>query len=486
MRRSQPALLGILVMLGFCLMVGPAAAAPGRPASGPFVLFPSGGAVLPLPALTAALGQAPETSFCLPSTAPMRRVGGTGRIPLGRGPAGSFKQSSNWAGYDVTSDIHSIVQASWIQPALSPDSPNNSWSSFWVGLDGDGNGSVEQTGTGAYALNGSINYYAWYEMYPAAPVVIYGLTISPGDHMSAKVETNLQGTYWLTLTDVTTNTSYQTAQNGPYGNPCSAEIIAEAPTSASTGSICTLPDFGTVTFTNCAMLDLPLSTFHWYRIDLISGSGSLLAATYDLGTDGASFSVSTGGVPRTTVFGSDALWHRRPVTLTFRATEDAGGPGVAYTEHAVDGAGWVLGNSVTIGAPTDHSRDGIHTVRYRSVDRMGVVELTRSCRVRIDTRGPACKAYNATVKQGQTCRLYYYFKHPWSDVANLVLEIRTQSSVLKTRIAIGPCTMPPAPYVPWVNYQCKLPRGTYLLRLYGTDLAGNAQTVIGRAYLIVK
>jgi hypothetical protein len=93
--------------------------------------------------------------------------------------------------------------------------------------------------------------------------------------------------------------------------------------------------------------------------------------------------------PVTVVSGVDAAWHDAPVTVTFAATDNAGGSGVAYTQYSADaGKTWTKGSAVTIAAPPDHSGDGVHTITYRSVDDSGNVEAARSCKVRIDTTAP--------------------------------------------------------------------------------------------------
>ena len=58
--------------------------------------------------------------------------------------------SENWAGYAATGTAGSLtsVSSSWAQPAVTCGA-TDAFSSFWVGLDGDGTPTVEQTGTEA-------------------------------------------------------------------------------------------------------------------------------------------------------------------------------------------------------------------------------------------------------------------------------------------------------------------------------------------------
>ena len=69
--------------------------------------------------------------------------------------------------------------------------------------------------------------------------------IHPGDHMSASIVNNNNGTWTITLTDNTTGQSFTTTQ--AYSGPAqSAEWIEEAPTIG--GHVATLANYGQTTF----------------------------------------------------------------------------------------------------------------------------------------------------------------------------------------------------------------------------------------------
>ncbi|HXQ94923.1 MAG TPA: G1 family glutamic endopeptidase [Thermoplasmata archaeon] len=154
--------------------------------------------------------------------------------------------SSNWAGYAVISSTNKVtyVQGSWVQPTLTCTSANR-WSSFWVGIDGDGSNTVEQTGTEADCSSGTAVYSAWYEFYPAFPFN-FPITVHPGDTMKASVKyvSSTVG-FTVTLTDVTTGVSSHHSKKVPTAKHHSAEWIAEAPSSSS---VLPLSDFGTAHF----------------------------------------------------------------------------------------------------------------------------------------------------------------------------------------------------------------------------------------------
>jgi hypothetical protein len=241
-----------------------------------------------------------ELSAPLPHpSAPIRRIGHT--RPGFSGLLGSsLVTSGNWAGYDVTGGGFTSVTATWTQPVVQPDALDTD-SSFWVGLDGDGGSqTVEQTGTEGYSQDGTVFYDAWYEMYPADEVVISSLIINSGDVMTGSVTSDGAGHFTLTIADDTTGDSYTAPpEYSAAAQDESAEVIAEAPTNASTDDIIPLADFGTVQFTNCAFNGLPISGFDWNQIDMVSDSGATLASTSALSADGASFSVTTSGVTPT-------------------------------------------------------------------------------------------------------------------------------------------------------------------------------------------
>src|SRR2546423_2809052 len=109
--------------------------------------------------------------------------------------------STNWSGYAVTGSRYTSVSASWTEPTVSC-SGGTAYSSFWVGLDGDTSGTVEQTGTDSDCSGSTPQYYAWYEMYPKFPSN-FSNPVHAGDKMTASVTTNGSGSFTLTISDGT-------------------------------------------------------------------------------------------------------------------------------------------------------------------------------------------------------------------------------------------------------------------------------------------
>jgi len=198
----------------------------------------------------------------------------------------SQSTSSNWSGYSAINGHYTSVSAQWKQPTASCTS-QTTYSSFWVGLDGDGSNSVEQTGTSADCSGGSPRYYAWYEMYPKFPVNL-SIAIRPGDSITGSVTTNGNGRFTLTIRDTTTGGSFTTTQTLKRAKLASAEAIAEAP--SSSGGVLPLTNFGTASFSAVTVNGAAIGTFNPDRIDMVSG-GVTKAQTSAL-SGGTSFSVA--------------------------------------------------------------------------------------------------------------------------------------------------------------------------------------------------
>jgi hypothetical protein len=154
--------------------------------------------------------------------------------------------STNWSGYAITGPKGSVtdVKASWIVPQIQGQCPStDQFSSFWVGIDGYGSNTVEQIGTDSDCQNGQPVYYAWFEFYPHPSFTINTVQISPGNMISAEVQSNGKGQFTVTLTNESTQQTFSTSTKAPSAAQVSAEFIAEAP---SGPGVLPLADFGSV------------------------------------------------------------------------------------------------------------------------------------------------------------------------------------------------------------------------------------------------
>ncbi|HSX17932.1 MAG TPA: G1 family glutamic endopeptidase [Candidatus Saccharimonadales bacterium] len=166
--------------------------------------------------------------------------------------------SSNWSGYAAygSNGNFNSVSATWTQPAVQCNS-QSTYSSYWVGLDGYNNSTVEQLGTEGDCSGGNASYYAWYEMYPH-PGYYANITVHAGDVFNASVTYRNGGQYTLTLTDVSTGKAFSTTQRMSQAKRASAEVVVEAPWS---GGTLPLANFGTAGFTNSLANNQPLGGF---------------------------------------------------------------------------------------------------------------------------------------------------------------------------------------------------------------------------------
>lgn len=298
--------------------------------------------------------------------------------------------SLNWSGYAVTGAAGSVTDAkgSWVVPQVTCSS-TNAYSSFWVGIDGYSSNAVEQTGTDSDCQKGSPTYYAWYEFYPQPSFIISGLTIHPGDVISAEVSSSGK-TFTVTLTDVATG-SFSTSATVSSAKRSSAEWIAEAPSSG--GSILPLADFGTVNFgtdytgvasTNFATVGGTTGAIGSFgssvqEITMVSSSGATEAQPSALSVYGTSFQVTWVGSGTTTTTttssstttGSLAVavstnqasytqnsWVYITITVTNSATGTlVSGASVTVTVTAPNGA-------VSTGSGTTNSNGSV-TFKYR-------------------------------------------------------------------------------------------------------------------------
>ena len=228
------------------------------------------------------------------------RRGGYTMMP---GPAGSPSRgfaaaqgtvtaaaSENWAGYAAagTPGTFTRVAASWSEPTVTCN-VGQTFSSFWVGLDGDGTATVEQTGTEADCAGGAASYQGWFEMFPAAPV-FFSATVRPGDAMTASVVANGGGSFTLTLTDSTRGWTEVTRQTSGTAQLGSAEIIAEAPGNGD-GDVLPLSDFGAVNFTDALIDNHAIGSLNTTAVTMES-AGNVAEATPSAVADGDEFTVT--------------------------------------------------------------------------------------------------------------------------------------------------------------------------------------------------
>jgi hypothetical protein len=187
----------------------------------------------------------------------------------------------NWGGYAAQGSGFTSVSAAWTEASATCNSTDDLYAP-WVGIDGYGSSTVEQTGVATDCSRGSPVHQAWYEMYPANPVYLSRTSypVSAGDHITASVTYAGSSKYTLKLTDSTRGWTYTTSKSLS-AQRTSAEVIIESPTGA-------YPNFGTLTFTSATVNGSSLGSFNPVALD--PSNGAYEARTSALGSSGTSFS----------------------------------------------------------------------------------------------------------------------------------------------------------------------------------------------------
>jgi hypothetical protein len=211
--------------------------------------------------------------------------------PAANGPKHKYGRgtSTNWSGYAVDGTGATSVTGTWTVNKVTCAAGETSWSSPWVGIDGDASKTVEQTGTDSDCNGGTPSYYAWYEMYPKSLVQI-PIVIAPGNSITGTVTYSAASSFTLTLTDNTTHATFTTTQTSKKAQRTSVEWIVEGPSSG------TLSNFGTEPFSaTSATINGQTGSLYTLSganpITMVSAQGVTRATPSSVGKSGA-FSVA--------------------------------------------------------------------------------------------------------------------------------------------------------------------------------------------------
>ena len=174
------------------------------------------------------------------------------------------------SGYSAIDGSFTSVSANWIEPKATC-AGGDQQTGFWVGLSGSG--TIAQTGTAANCDGTTPDYYAWWEMYPAAGVPMTVKT-EPGDHIHASVTCLGANVFTLTLMNVTQgwSKSETETQVSTGGTPTSANVIVEA-NSDTGGASGNVTDFTPVTFSGATVDGEPLGSYDLWTGNLQDISG---------------------------------------------------------------------------------------------------------------------------------------------------------------------------------------------------------------------
>ncbi len=208
---------------------------------------------------------------------------GTSVAAAGFGPQSHhtvrYDEDSIWGGYAAygSDGEFTSISGSWTEPSVTCNSYNDLFAP-WVGIDGYGTETVEQTGVATDCSSGRPVYQAWYEMYPAAPVY-FSNAVSAGDHFTASVVATSAHAYTLTINDTTKGWTQKLNKSLSSSENATAEAVIESPTSS-------YPSFSKLSFTNVTVNGQALSA---YSPDALDSGGYVPSAL-----SGGNFSMAPG------------------------------------------------------------------------------------------------------------------------------------------------------------------------------------------------
>lgn len=201
--------------------------------------------VIAAAALTAALAIASVTSAAAGTNSSVTTSSTTPAVST----PSDYNGTQPWTGYVLVG--HEVgfkqVTADFKIPVVSCTAPGSK-ASFWIGLDGYGNGTVEQVGISTNCANVP-EYTAWFEMYPSP--VDYQFFVHPGDSIAMSVAYD-SGHWALALKDLSDGQKFNVSEKCPSGKVCE-NMTAEAILEAAKGS--NLSSFNTTGFTEFQAVD---------------------------------------------------------------------------------------------------------------------------------------------------------------------------------------------------------------------------------------
>ena len=180
---------------------------------------------------------------------------------------------------------------------------------------------------------------------------------------------------------------------------------------------------------------------------------------------------------------TEGAWYRAAVHVTLTASDS--GSGVASITYTLDGV-----ETTVPGPPRSWTcppfRTALHTLTYHATDNADNSCAEQSVSFTIDTIGPVTAGKAASGRHGTYITLRYKATDnlsPKVRVTKIVVK-NARGRVVKTFTTIAATTRTPGT---WYSVRWKpSANGTYRYYVYAKDLAGNAQSKVGSARVIVR
>ncbi|PPQ86922.1 hypothetical protein CVT25_009808 [Psilocybe cyanescens] len=163
--------------------------------------------------------------------------------------------SSNWSGAVLESPPAGQTFTTVTGTFVVPTPKGNGAASAWVGIDGDtAQASILQSGVDFTVTNGRVSYQAWFEWFPNFAIDFSNFPISAGQSITVTVHSTSKTTGTVVLTNGSTGKSITQSVSAPSASAAlagqNAEWIVED--FEEGGSLVTLTNFGSVTFTSAS------------------------------------------------------------------------------------------------------------------------------------------------------------------------------------------------------------------------------------------
>jgi murein peptide amidase A len=178
--------------------------------------------------------------------------------------------------------------------------------------------------------------------------------------------------------------------------------------------------------------------------------------------------------PPVTACDAPARWQRASFVVHFSAV-DAESRVTAIWAAVDDGqpaqVGGPTGGSMEIPAPADHSFDGVHTLRYYSMDASGNTETARVAQLRVDTEAPVVTVVATAGYAGRAVTLSFRVRDRLSPTAReLSLVVTDAAGESVATAALGSASMGEWRRTRWTPAAA----GVFNYAIAAQDLAGNA------------
>ncbi len=134
-----------------------------------------------------------------------------------------------------------------------------------------------------------------------------------------------------------------------------------------------ISNWTTGTYFEASVYDIPIGphTIYFYSVDVAGNVEDIRSCGFSVDTSTPVTSCDYNGE-----------WHSAAFIVNFTASDT--GSGVQRTEYRLDGGAWQAGTSVNVTS----ALTGIHQLEYRSVDKVGNVEVAKSIQLKFDGLPP--------------------------------------------------------------------------------------------------